>query len=151
MRYFIDTEYLWEPKGMMGILFPVSIGIVADDGRELYLVHSNADMFTKNQFYKNNVLPVIEDWKRYAASDIRERVIAFVRDEPEFWGDYADFDYVVLSWLMGGFEDWPEGWPMFINDCQQVPGLTVPPSATPHNALADARAIRDGYNAFWGL
>lgn len=165
MRYFIDTEYLWNAQ--KGQIEPVSIALVSEDGQEFYAVSTAFKARHADQWVKDNVLAKLpkrhadyydsprlrmESLAWMAPEKIREGILAFIGpDIPEFWGDYAAFDYVALSMLMGGFEDWPEGWPMFINDCQQVPGLTVPPSATPHNALADARAIRDGYNAFCGL
>jgi len=43
---------------------------------------------------------------------------------------------------MGGFEDWPTGWPMHVNDCHQAV-IVVGESEVPHHALADARAVRD--------
>lgn len=161
MRYFIDTEYLWDHA--KGRIEPVSIGIVAEDGREFYAVSTAFNKRHANQWVEDNVLAKLPEqyvgiesigssrWEAAKAwmspAKIAEGIKAFIGDDvPEFWGDYAGFDYVVLSMLMGGFEDWPSGWPMHINDLQQdaVPSLD---SKVPHHALADARAVRDSWNA----
>ena len=50
MRYFIDTEFMES-----GHLFPItllSIGIVAEDGREFYAVNGEADQTLANDWRK---------------------------------------------------------------------------------------------------
>lgn len=163
MRYYVDTEYLWDAK--KGQLQPVSIALVAEDGREFYAVSTAFKARHADQWVKDNVLaklperrPSCYDSPRIrgealawmAPDKIRDGILSFIaNDTPEFWGDYAAFDYVVLSMLMGEFWQWPEGWPMYINDLQQAPGMAefMVESATPHNALADARAVRDSMHA----
>lgn len=81
---------------------------------------------------------------------------------PEFYGYYADYDWVVFCWLFGKMIDLPQGFPMYCNDLKQIletrgfacNGTTIPlemwgkdikehpnyPKQTnEHNALADAR------------
>lgn len=147
MKYFLDTEYLWDAA--KGRIQPVSIGIVAEDGREFYAQDwdgfSACDTFG-DVWFKANVYRQLNQHSAKHREVIAQDIRAFVGDDvPEFWGDYAAFDYVVLSMLMGGFEDWPKNWPMHINDLQQdaVPSGT---SAIPHHALADARAVRDAWD-----
>lgn len=155
MKYFIDTEYVFTAGPGGGFIDPLSIGVVAEDGREFYEV--SLPMFSRDTallptFVSDHVLPVIsyDNDPLSTAYIVPLECIAndlkfFIgSDAPEFWGDYADFDYVVLSTIMGGFEQWPDGWPMYINDFQQI-GVETLPSAVPHNALADARALRDTY------
>ena len=151
MRYFIDTEYVYSVDGRLGCITPLSVGIVAEDGREFYRVNEaifRRRLDTLPPFVQEHVIPVIDatgDNSRTLdaiAYDLR----AFIGDDrPEWWGDYADFDYVVLSIIMGGFDNWPDGWPMYVNDLQQeaIPEVA---SEFPHNALADARAVRDAFN-----
>lgn len=163
MRYFIDTEYSCVVRLGAADIIPISVGIVAEDGREFYRVNEGVikryvNMFGEPRpeltpFVEEHVLSVALaslDYGDYSTevivgfSMMAGKIKRFIGDDaPEFWGDYADFDYVVLSTIMGGFDAWPDGWPMFINDCQQA-GIVVGPSAIPHHALADARAIRDG-------
>jgi hypothetical protein len=159
MRYFIDTEYLWEAN--KGRIEPVSIALVAEDGREFYAISTEFNVKRAGDWVKENVLsklparhPDSYDSPRLHMEacawmplrSIRARLVEFIGDDyPQFWGDYSAFDYVVLSMVMGEFSDWPEGWPMHINDLQQdaIPSVE---SETPHNALADARAVRDAWN-----
>ncbi len=144
MRYFVDTEFSWQPD--VPTIVPISIGIVAEDGREFYAVSRNADAYASEGWFGENVRAVLGTAKRLWLAEIRDRIKAFIGDDtPEFWGDCAAFDYVVLSYTMGDFSDWPEGWPMHVNDLQQdaIPSVA---SAIPHNALSDARAVRDAWD-----
>lgn len=151
MRYFIDTEYVFRNNATFRTIEPLSIGIVAQDGREFYRV--NEVIFRRGingfpPFVQEHVIPVMgaTGENSRALDTIAADLRAFIGDDtPEFWGDYAAFDYVVLSIIMGGFDNWPNGWPMYINDLQQeaIPEVA---SAIPHNALADARAVRDAFD-----
>jgi hypothetical protein len=40
-------------------------------------------------------------------------------DKPEFYGYYADYDWVVFCWLFGKMMDLPNGFPMYCNDLKQ--------------------------------
>lgn len=148
MRYFIDTEFDWFPKE--GTICPISIALVAEDGREYYAILTNyRNRFSESSFVAEHVRTVLQsvgpqtDHKDMAR--VRDDIVRFIGDDvPEFWGDYSAFDYVMLSMIMGDFSSWPSGWPMHINDMQQESMLAIS-SAVPHNALADARAIRDSF------
>jgi hypothetical protein len=68
---------------------------------------------------------------------------------PEFYGYYADYDWVVFCWLFGRMLDLPKGFPMYCKDLKQMmdekklgKGWTIencPKSLNEHNALADAK------------
>lgn len=156
MRYFIDTEYDFVTSKTWGTVLPISVGIVAEDEREFYRVNLGAvrskDMIEQlSPFVREQVVPVlhatgIDGRSVVSMSGLRDDLINFIGDDtPEFWGDYAAFDYVVLSIIMGGFDQWPQGWPMHINDFQQdaIPSGTA---EVAHHALSDARAMRDAWN-----
>jgi hypothetical protein len=155
MRYFVDTEFVFDAEGRT--ITPLSIALVREDGAYFYTVCVEAFTLPKvATFVRYQVLPALfavdQDegiWGTppgpWCVEEIRIRLRSWIGgDTPEFWGDYAAFDYAVLSIIMGGFENWPEGWPMHINDLQQINAPNVP-SAHPHNALADARAVRNAY------
>jgi hypothetical protein len=157
-RYFVDTEYVWLPNE--GRIEPLSIGVVGEDGREFY--RQNQNCYPDSDFVRQHVWDKMDnlDWWHHrdgdtfpwtTIPDMRRDLLVFIGDDtPQFWGDYAAFDYVVLSMLMGAFEDWPEHWPMHINDFQQdaIPSMQ---SEIPHHALSDARAMRDAWDhAFSG-
>ena len=157
MKYFIDTEFEYTAGPAGAAIIPISIGIVAEDGREFYRVNRHVfygpDWLDRlPPFVREHVVPVLDATKDNAMpfASIAYDLRFFIGDDtPEFWGEYSAFDYVVLSTIMGGFEHWPEGWPMWINDLQQdaIPSVE---SKQPHNALADARAVRDSYEWAYG-
>lgn len=143
MRYFYDTEFLEDGRHIELI----SIGIVAEDGREYYAV--NRDMpvrkIRKHEWLMANVVPglpkghgdrrnhVPRSWLfDYAAPVVkrRERIAQDVRDfilgadadmlpHVELWAWYAAYDHVALSQLFGRMIDLPEGMPMWTNDLRQ--------------------------------
>lgn len=41
-------------------------------------------------------------------------------DKPEFYGYYADYDWVVFCWLFGYMIDLPKGFPMYCKDLKQI-------------------------------
>jgi hypothetical protein len=76
----------------------------------------------------------------------------------EFYGYYADYDWVVLCWLFGRMIDMPKGFPYYCKDLKQMfdeegelgPDWMQENCPTPveeHNALADAKWNLDLYNA----
>ena len=157
MKYFLDTEFMES-----GHLFPVtllSIGIVSEDGREFYAVNAEADRTLANEWVKANVIPHLGNdlradqskdyWMRHV--DIGHAVLDFVgNDKPEFWGYYADYDWVVFAQLFGKMIDLPKGWPMYCRDlkqwCDSVGKPQLPQQGKgEHNALSDARWNKEAY------
>lgn len=145
MRYFYDTEFLEDGR----TIELISIGIVAEDGREYYAVNSDApwDRIRKDDWLMDNVvrhLPthstgqVVKrvgfgesgySWGGISMSSTKVKpkwVIANeVRDfllaepNPELWADYAAYDHVALAQLWGPMIRLPRGLPMFTRDFQQ--------------------------------
>jgi hypothetical protein len=172
MRLFYDCEFLEDGETIRLI----SIGMVAEDGRELYRVVDDEELISdahEHEWLKGNVVPhlplqhstAFDDgwdydtehadwpavWPRGAiAGDVR----AFIQATPnaELWAYYGAYDHVVLCQLWGRMIDLPEGVPMWTNDLKQEvvrlgsPALPKQESAE-HNALADARWVRDAYAA----
>lgn len=144
MRFFIDTEFIESGPGKP--IHLLSIGIVAEDGRELYLENSDAPLNEANDWVKANVLPQMNG-PRFPRVVIRSEVHRFIGDgdpKPEFWGYYADYDWVVFCQLFGSMVNLPNGWPMYCRDlkqwCDDLGNPKLPPQdSTEHNALNDAR------------
>ncbi|MDQ3328390.1 MAG: 3'-5' exoribonuclease [Chloroflexota bacterium] len=150
MRYFLDTEFI--DRGRMIDL--ISLGVVAEDGREFYRVSRDFDAAAASDWVREHVLPRLEShdsgvWMTGAA--IRGGLRAFVGDDddPTFWtwGGGA-YDWFAVIGLFGGGDHLPDGWPYVTNDLDQwlhQMGLTsddprLPEHAgVPHHALADAR------------
>ena len=146
MRFFVDCEFFWEPE--RGRLQPISVGVVDEEGREFYAVSMAFNAERADQWLHDNVLAKLPDAREQPSPSwmplrtIGVRLRDFVGDDtPEWWGEDAAFDYVVLSMVMGGFADWPQGWPYHINDLHQA-GIPSVESENPHQALADAHAVR---------
>jgi hypothetical protein len=155
MRFFFDTEFS-ERQGTMVL---ISIGIVAEDGRELYAVSSDFDPAQVNDWVAANVLPKLpprETW--IPVAEIARRIQEFVGEAPEFWAYYADYDWVLLCWCFGAMIDLPDTWPMFCLDLRQSmqerdvarAQLPAQDKATSHDALADARWVRDAWTVVYG-
>lgn len=147
MKIYFDTEFIEDGK----TIDLVSIGLVRDDGAELYCVSSEFDYSAASQWVRDNVLERLHNEgyvKPMPRSRIAQAVHAFVGAEPEFWAYFADYDWVSLCQLYGTMMDLPSGWPMFCRDLKQsmegkVGFLPTPSnSAREHNALYDARWVR---------
>jgi hypothetical protein len=175
MKYFFDTEFIEDGK----TIDLLSIGIVAEDGREFYQCNQDAQLDRADEWIIWNVYPNLpvkysDRWYWNARkidvdnpsnhtsvvvphSDIRDRAKAFIGkdDKPEFWAYYADYDWVAFCQLFGRMVDLPSGWPRYCMDLKQFlmsignPKLQKPAGA--HNALHDARWLKDMYRQFFPL
>lgn len=142
MRYFLDTEFI--ESGPTFPLIPLSIGIVAEDGREFYVVNEDAPLTMASEWVKANVIPHLGG-PALGISHIGPAILRWMTDpKPEFWGYYADYDWVIFCQLFGTMMDLPKGWPMYCRDLKQWCDMLGNPklpkqNSTEHNALADAR------------
>ena len=147
MKYFYDTEFIEDGK----TIDLISIGIVAEDGREFYAISTEFDETKADEWVKENVLAKLPErnsnphplWKR--REQIRHDIVNFIgEDKPEFWAYYADYDHVVLCQLFGRMIDLPDGYPMYTKDIKQLcddkgnPRLPEQGDGE-HNALEDAK------------
>ena len=163
MRIFYDCEFLEDGR----TIDLISIGMVAEDGREYYAV--NRDMpkrrIRKNPWLMANVVPSLPkprgEWvlnmpnrwlfnyldpcvkaSGQIAREVRDFILA--EPDPQLWAWYGAYDHVVLCQLWGRMIDLPDGVPMWTNDLKQeaerLGNPQVPKQAGgEHNALADAR------------
>lgn len=150
MRYFIDTEFIEDGR----TIDLISIGIVRDDGREYFAINAGFDASKANDWVKQNVIPYLPTARAYWKSRerIRDEIIAFVgEDRPEFWGYYADYDWVVFCWLFGRMIDLPANFPRYCRDLKQRlddrgnPEVPFRPGQE-HDALSDAQWNRRVFN-----
>lgn len=161
MRYWFDTEFIEDGR----TIDLLSIGIVAEDGRELYLCNKEANLSRANAWVKANVFPFLPvrpvgdgvsfEWDAdpsvCLAVTIRRNILDFIGDDkPEFWAYYADYDWVAFCQLFGTMMDLPQGWPMYCCDikqwCDQLGNLALPAQeGDEHHALADARWNRQAW------
>jgi hypothetical protein len=164
VKIFYDTEFIEDGR----TIDLISIGMVAEDGRELYAV--NRDMpvmrILKHDWLMANVvpsLPRIHGDRRLQVSarrnplaldfdhpDMRSRaqiarmVQAFITltPEPELWAWYGAYDHVALAQLFGRMIDLPEGVPMWTNDLKQE-AMRLGNPEMPKQAEGEHNALAD--------
>jgi len=156
MRYWIDTEFIEDGH----TIDLISIGIVAQDGRELYAENGECDYSRANEWVRRKVLPYVGQGPNPEASRATRAGLAqLVRDfcdpdqygKPEFWGYHSGYDWVVLCQLFGSMKSLPRGWPKYCRDLRQWRdelGVIKLPSQRikgEHHALDDARWARHAW------
>ncbi len=146
MRYFYDCEFIEDGR----TIELVSIGLVAEDGREFYAISTEFDPDRAINWVRRNVLdklpgPADPAWRSRAR--IREELLEFLTGsgEPiELWAWMAGYDHVCLAQLWGDMRALPRPIPRFTHELRQrwedagSPPLPEAP-ADQHDALADAR------------
>jgi hypothetical protein len=126
----------------------ISLGMVAEDGREFYAEGNDVDWSRASDWVLRNVKPRLLG-AGLPRTAIRDSVLAFVGDDkPEFWGYYSAYGWVVFCGLFGRMVDLPEGWPDLCLDIKQLAiSLGNPPlpkqTGIGHHALADAHWNRE--------
>ena len=150
MRYFYDTEFIEDGR----TIELISIGVVAEDGREYYGVSTEFDPGRAGRWVRTNVLPKLPSpasslWRtrRQIRSDLEAFFGLEAGDgaEPiELWAWVAAYDHVVLCQLWGTMPELPAAMPRFTRELRQLwedrgqPRLP-PRSSGSHDALIDAR------------
>lgn len=145
MRYFLDTEF----NGFGGAL--LSLALVPEDGEEFYITLDCTDPIVA--WVARNVVPFLDHVPVGLVAPRLSRAEAAV----------ALSDYLAADPEPDIVADWPEDLTQFAGLLMTGPGqmVPVPPltfrlvplpgfstarnSAVPHNALHDARALRDHF------
>lgn len=166
MRIFYDMEFVERGRDLP--LRLVSVGMVCDDGRELYLINEEClSDVARHPWLSFNVLPHLPakgtiaggilEWDREHADYERvlplDTLVTFVREfmvetrDLELWAYYGAYDHVVLCQLFGSMAELPSGIPMWTHELMQewerAGRPTLPPMIGEHNAINDARWARD--------
>lgn len=145
MKIFFDTEFLEDGK----TIELISIGLVKEDGSELYLINKDMDVYRifRDDWVRKNVLRKIYDELKerynkendpsifeFTADDfyyllylygtekkeIAKQIVDFVGKSPVFYAYCADYDWVVLMQLYGKMIDIPKGWRYYCRDLAQT-------------------------------
>lgn len=146
-RIWFDTEFIEDGR----TIDLISIGMVREDGHYLYLENNECDHDRASDWVRANVLPHLEGGiAMMSRAPIAAVVRNFVGEKPEFWGYYADYDWVVLCQLFGTMMDLPKGWPMYCRDIKQLCDSLGDPKLPEqgkgeHHALADALWNKSAY------
>lgn len=139
MKYWFDTEFIEDGHTIEFI----SIGIVAEDGREYYAEVSECDHSKASDWVKKNVLPHLTGTLTFRP-DIAAGIRDFLGEKPQLWAYYGAYDWVAFCQLFGTMMDLPQGYPMYVRDIKQLCDMIGNPrlpeqGKDEHNALADAR------------
>ena len=146
MRFFYDCEFIEDGR----TIDLVSIGVVAEDGREFYAISTEFDPTRANEWVRRNVLdqlpgPASPYW--LSRADIRDGLLEFLTGSGrrvELWAWMAAYDHVCLAQIWGDMRALARPIPRFTHDLRQRwedAGSPPLPPAPPdqHDALADAR------------
>jgi hypothetical protein len=140
VKYWIDTEFIARPC----TIDLISIGLVAEDERELYAESSEIDRSKANAWTLENVRPQLEG-KGMSREEIGYAVRQFTNGDqhPEFWGYFSAHDWVAFTWLFGGIDELPFHYPQLCLDIKQwAIGLGDPPCSTPAGQKPPGRFSR---------
>jgi 3' exoribonuclease, RNase T-like len=104
VKYWIDTEFIAHPYS----IDLISIGLVAEDGREFYAESSEVDWSKANRWTLENVRPQL-DGKGTSRIEIGYGIREFTHGDqsPVFWGYFPAYDWVAFVWLFGSLDELP--------------------------------------------
>ncbi len=146
MRFFYDCEFIEDGR----TIDLVSIGVVAEHGREFYAVSTEFDESKAGQWVRRNVLPQLpppSDARWMSRSRIRDALYDFLTSgdgDVQLWAWISAYDHVAFAQLWGAMPALPSKLPKLTRDLRQrwedagKPALPSQP-ANAHDALADAR------------
>lgn len=159
-NFFYDFEF---HEGADGLLFPISLGIVSDDDRELYIEFEFDEELVRatNEWVTRNILPRLGPVRDRVSQQTAQRLILdFIGEEcrPILWGYFDATDWLLFYRIFGRMVDLPQHFPHWSRDLQQLWWhMGLPERIKPekgklaHNAIVDARWIRDLYHAIKAL
>src|SRR5699024_5601423 len=141
-----DTEFIEDGQ----TIELVSIGIVAEDGREFYAVSTDFDPSRANAWVRENVLDKLPSprdpvWK--SKDTIRREVLDFLTQDKtpiQLWAWVGAYDHVVLAQLWGDMAGLPgriRPFPRELCQSWEFAGRPRLPAIRDrnHDALVDAR------------
>jgi hypothetical protein len=132
MKYWIDTEFIERPC----TIDLISIGLVAEDGREFYAESNEVDWSKASLWTLENVRPRL-DGNGMKREEIGYPVRRFTDgdEHPVFWGYFPAYDWVAFNWLFGSMDELPFHYPQLCLDIKQwaieLGDPQLPPSQAP--------------------
>jgi 3' exoribonuclease, RNase T-like len=108
VKYWIDTEFIERPY----TIDLISVGLVAQDGREFYAESSEVDWSKASRWTLQNVRPQL-DGKGMRRMEIGYAVRRFTDgdEHPVFWGYFPAYDWIAFTWLFGSMDELPFHYP----------------------------------------
>ena len=147
MRYFLDTEF----NGFGGAL--LSLALVPEDGEEFYVTLECGDAVVP--WVERNVMPYLDTvpvglaLPRLSRREAADALAAYLASDPgpELVADWPEDITLFCRLLMTGPAQMVAVPPLTFR-LVPLPGFSpAANSAVPHNALHDARALRDHYSS----
>lgn len=147
MRYFLDFEFMEDGRS----IDPISLGMVSEDGRELY-AEFPFEPTKANEWVRKHVIPQLKGPPFVKPSRmVKQDILKFIGSEkPEIWAYYGSYDWVAFCQLFGRMIDLPKNFPKYIRDIKQWADDLGNPKLpeqkqSEHNALCDARWNREAW------
>ncbi len=149
MRAYFDTEHVMFKSTPLTL---ASIGIVREDGAELYMVSGDFKRSVAGPWFKRNVWPGIAEYEKHSQAEIANAVSEFLSPVDEIVTCSGLNDFKILAELVGEFWfstfDLHDAWRAEHTTVVDGKKFTPPmPKQTrkKHHALEDARWHRTLY------
>ena len=153
VKLFFDTEFIDRIPETGGVI-PLAIGVVRADGATFY-AEVEEGLKCKDlavPWVQENVLKILTG-PIMPCDEIRMRLLGFANEgmgRPEWWGYFADCDFMALCHIMGGWDRWPGNWVQPVMDIAQLKrhlGVRELPNqkTVKHHALNDALWTKECY------
>lgn len=156
MKVFFDTEF----TGLHQSTTLISIGMVAEDGRELYCELSDYDKTQIDDWLEDNVIANLHNTNPIDTEQLRKAIEDFI--EPygsvEIWSDCLSYDWVLFNQIWGhAFNIPPKIYYIPFDICTMFKLAGINPDINreefaeikegvqKHNALFDAKVIKKCY------
>lgn len=155
-KIFFDTEF----TGLHQHTTLISIGCVADDGRELYCELNDYDKTQIDDFINDNVIAKLHNTNPITTAQLRKAIEGFIEpyDSVEMWSDCLSYDWVLFNQIWGHAFNIPEKVyyiPFDLSTLFKIKGIDPDinreefceyPKGDKHNALLDAQVIKACYS-----
>ncbi len=167
-RYLKDTQDKWDGHIHTRTVAEVfSLGslnmLIGFYGKSKKEIASDIISFTRpyeGKYFTRETLEELSELHNFK-SDYKPLHFVVHTPQPEFYGYYADYDWVIFCWIFGKMIDLPNGFPMYCRDLKQmlddkaillvVPGKATPKSKTSFyypETMDDALKIIKGNEAY---
>jgi hypothetical protein len=168
--YAISNEYDYKKADKWvqeNVILPMYIQEVHGDARN----HLDVSNFHKYILNSKSNKQIAEEVFQFCTDDVltieKAKYYNVVKEGIEFYGYYADYDWVLFCSLFGRMIDLPKGFPMYCRDLKQTldlyaskagisPGAVkylddYPNQENEHNALTDAKWNKELYEFLTNL
>ena len=149
MKYFLDTKFIENGR----TLDLISIGIVSEDDRRLYLQNEECDFRAATDWVWRNIYPRLEHFHMAGCTSCgSESGICKIgiHGPPEFWGYCPAYDWVAFCQLFGTMFQLPNEFPPYCRDVRQwadqlgIDKIPLPSIGRDH-ALFAAKGVKSAY------